>query len=107
MSKAPSGAPLDVSATADGILLPVRAQPRARRNAVTGTHDGRLKVSVTQAPEKGKANAAIARVIAKSLQIKGSQISLHTGPASSQKVFLITGLSAAELLARLDRSLGQ
>ena len=41
-----------------GVVLPVKAQAGARRNAITGEHDGALKVAVSQVPEKGKANAA-------------------------------------------------
>jgi uncharacterized protein (TIGR00251 family) len=93
--------------TADGVLLPVRAQPRARKNGITGTHDGRLKVSVTQVPEKGKANTAIARVLARSLELKASQVALQSGPTASQKVFLIRGLSVAQLRQRLAQQLGE
>ena len=45
----------------DGTILPVRAQPGARRNEIRGVQDGMLKVCVTQSPEKGKANKAIVR----------------------------------------------
>ena len=34
------------------------------RNGITGEHNGSLQVSVTQAPEKGKANKAIIAVLA-------------------------------------------
>ncbi|MGE3776880.1 MAG: DUF167 domain-containing protein, partial [Pirellulaceae bacterium] len=40
---------------AQGVVLPVRAHPGARREEVRGEHDGALKVSVAAAPEKGKA----------------------------------------------------
>ena len=36
--------------TAYGLVLPVKAQPAARRNGVTGVHDGALNVAVSQAP---------------------------------------------------------
>ena len=44
---------------AAGTILPVRAQPGARRNEIRGEQDGMLKVSVTQVAEKGKANKLI------------------------------------------------
>ena len=87
------------------VLLPVRAQPGAKKNAVTGVtgvHDARLKVSVTQAPEKGKANRAIIQVLADSLGIKRSQITLQSGESSSQKVFVVSGSSVDQLKQRID-----
>ncbi|MDB5390405.1 MAG: hypothetical protein JWM11_6051 [Planctomycetaceae bacterium] len=84
-----------------GIVLTVRAQPGARRNGVTGEHAGQLKVSVTQAPEKGKANQAILEVLATELLLKRSQITLIAGEISSQKKFHIANITIEELTARL------
>jgi uncharacterized protein (TIGR00251 family) len=84
-----------------GVILPVRAQPGAGRNAVLGEHQGKLKVAVTQAPEKGKANKAVIEVLAKALGIKRSQVELIAGETSQQKKFLIRGISLAELEAKL------
>ena len=82
---------------ANGVLLPIQGQPKSRQNGIVGVHDGRLKVAVTEAPEKGKANAAIAKVLASELGLKKSQINLYRGATSSQKQFLISGISAARL----------
>jgi uncharacterized protein YggU (UPF0235/DUF167 family) len=38
----------------EGIVLPVRAQPGGRKNAIRGEQEGMLKVSVTQVAEKGR-----------------------------------------------------
>ena len=84
-----------------GIVLPVRAQPGAKKNALTSEHAGQLKVSVTQAPEKGKANAAIIDVLVEALGLKRSQVSLVSGETSGQKKFLITGITLEVLQARI------
>ena len=47
---------ISLTETADGIILPVRAQAGAAQNAIRGEQNGTLKVSVTQAAVKGKAN---------------------------------------------------
>ena len=86
---------------ADGVLLPVKAQAGARQNAIRGEQNGMLKVAVTQAPEKGKANQAIIAVLAESLRLKRSQIELISGETVSQKRFLIRECSLAELRLRL------
>ena len=86
---------------AEGIIVPVKAQPGARRNGLAGVHAGALKVQVTQAPEKGKATEAVLETLAKSLNLKRSQVSLVSGATSPQKRVLIAGLSAAEFADRL------
>lgn len=88
-----------------GIVLPVRAQPGAKKNAITGVHGGMLKVSVTQAPEKGKANLAIVEVLADGLDLKRSQIRLTSGETAGHKKFLVTGITLEDLLARIDKAL--
>ena len=92
---------IDLLATGDGVVLPVQAQPGARQNGVMGEHDGRLKVSVTQKPEKGKANKALVEVLARSLGLKKSQVTLLSGETSSHKKFLIAGLAREELANRI------
>jgi len=97
--------PVEVAAHAVGSILPVQAQPRARRNGVVGEHAGALKVAVTQAPEKGKANDALVKVLAHDLSLKRSQIELLSGDTSTRKVFLIRDLAPAELLAKIQAAL--
>jgi uncharacterized protein (TIGR00251 family) len=91
----------------DGTILPVRAQPGARRNEIRGEQDGALKVSVTQAPEKGKANKALIEVLSKALALKKSQMELLSGETSHQKRFLVRGVSPDELRKRIDPWLGK
>jgi uncharacterized protein (TIGR00251 family) len=86
----------------DGTILPVRAQPGARRNEIRGMQNGMLKVSVTQSPEKGKANKALVEVLSKALRLKKSQIELINGETSHQKRFLVYGVGAADLASRID-----
>jgi uncharacterized protein len=96
---------LDLSPHAGGTILPVRAQPGARRDAILGTHAGALRVAVSAPPEKGKANAAIRDVLADALGCKPARIDLLSGETARQKRFLIAGLTPGELRDRLARSL--
>ncbi len=80
-----------------GVVLPVQAQPRAKKNGVVGCHDGALKIQVTQAPEKGKANNALEKVIAKQFRLRKSQVELLTGATSTRKKFLLRGVAGSEL----------
>jgi uncharacterized protein len=85
----------------EGTILPVRAQPGAKRNELRGEKDGMLKVCVTQSPEKGKANKAVVELMAKSLGLRKSQIELLSGETSHQKRFLIRGITPEELAQKL------
>src|SRR5437764_12829974 len=90
----------------EGVVLPVRAQAGAGRNAIRGEQNGMLKVSVTQIAEKGKANKALAETIAKGLGLKKSQVQLLSGETQPAKKFLVRDISRKELGARLQDVLG-
>jgi uncharacterized protein (TIGR00251 family) len=77
--------------------LRVRVTPRAARNEIAGERDGVLLVRVTAAPEGGKANAAVCRVIAKALRVGASHVSVIRGAGSRDKLLRIDGRSDADL----------
>jgi uncharacterized protein (TIGR00251 family) len=85
----------------EGVVLPVKAQPGARQNAIRGEHNGMLKVSVTQVAEKGKANQALLEAVAKGLGLARSQVELIGGEFVPQKRFLIRGISREDLRQRI------
>jgi len=90
-----------------GVILPVKAQPGAKQNAIRGERDGALCVAVTQVAEKGKANKAIVEVLAKGLGLKRSQVDLLGGETAAQKKFLITGVTLPELQALIAAAIGE
>jgi uncharacterized protein YggU (UPF0235/DUF167 family) len=77
--------------------MTVRAHAGARQNAVVGVREGMLRVAVTEAPEKGKANKAIVSVLSKALGLSKSAIQLQSGATSPQKRFLILGANVDAL----------
>jgi len=85
----------------------VKAHAGARRNEIRGVHDGMLKVSVTQAPERGKANKAIITLLSKEISLRKSQIELISGDTSSEKRFLILGVSLNDVRIRIAPHLGE
>ena len=95
------------TATADGVVVDVRVTPRGGRDAIDGTErraDGRvvLKARVRSAPSAGEANAALCRLIAKTLRIAPSQVGLAGGATSRVKRIRIVG-DTAQLVAALQR----
>jgi len=72
------------------LTLKVRVNPRAKRNAVTKTTDGSLKVYVTAPPEDGRANEAVVEAIAEWLGVKRQQVEIVTGATSRNKVVRVS-----------------
>lgn len=72
-----------------GTRVRLRVRPGARRNAIVGIHGGSLKVSVTAAPERGKANDAVVELLAAALGVAASGIEVVSGHASPDKVVLV------------------
>jgi uncharacterized protein (TIGR00251 family) len=91
---------------AEGCVLPVRAQPGARRAGVQGEQNGALKVAVTAPPEDGRANQALVEVLREALRLKRSQVELLSGQTSRDKRFLIRGVAREELQRRVAELLG-
>ena len=94
---------IQLSDHAEGVILPVRAQPGARKAGIVGEHGDSLKVAVTAPPEDGKANKALVEVLCEKLGLKRWQMELLSGETSRDKRFLIRGLSKAELAQRLEK----
>ncbi len=69
----------------------VHATPGAKRTRLGGEHDGALRVSVNAPADKGRANAAIVKALAKALGLRTSQIELVRGATSRRKMFKIAG----------------
>lgn len=70
-----------------GAEIEVRATPKAARESVV-VRDGVLRVSVTVAPENGKANEAIRMLLAKAMGVAPSMLTLKRGQTSRDKLFV-------------------
>ena len=90
----------------EGVLLPVRAQPGARKAGVLGEQAGALKLAVTAPPEDGRANTALVELVRELFGLKRSQVELHSGATGRNKKLLLRGVTRAELAAKLASLLG-
>ncbi|RDV03968.1 DUF167 family protein [Undibacter mobilis] len=98
------------SATSGGLVLHVRLTPKGGRDAIDGIEtmsDGRsvLKVRVRAAPSEGEANAALCKLIAKSLHVPARDVTLAAGATSRVKRLEIAGDGNA-LASRLNAAAG-
>ncbi len=90
-----------IKETSKGVLLPVRAVPRAAKNEIQGIYGDALKVRLQAPPVEGKANAALIRFLSDALDISRSQISVASGETGRNKAVLITGISKANLMKKI------
>ena len=74
--------------TQTGTEIALRVTPKASRNAIE-MRDGALRVYVTCVPEDGKANAAVQKLLAKTLGIAKSRLTLIRGQTARAKVFRV------------------
>jgi len=94
---------LSIRETPDGAVLAVKVVPGSSRDRIAGVLGETLKVATSAAPEKGKANAAVARLLAKALSLDRRDVRLCAGRKHPRKEFLLSGLSADEARRRLGR----
>ena len=88
--------------------LAVRLTPKGGRDGIDGwARDaaGRdlLKVRVSAPPVEGEANAALVRLLAKTLGCAPSAVRIVSGAGARTKLLEVEGLEAAELRARLPQ----
>ncbi len=81
--------------TPRGLFLHIRATPGASRNEITGLAEVEgelsLAVKVTAIAEKGKANEAVVKLLAKTSGLSKSSFTLVTGETSRNKMFAVAG----------------
>ncbi len=79
----------------DGLRLRLKVKPQARRNAIDGivpdAEGEALAVSVTAAPEDGKANAAVAALLAQAWKLPASSFSVVQGATARRKLLRLAG----------------
>jgi uncharacterized protein len=81
--------------------LHVRVAPGATRSSVVGRHGAGWKVRVAAPPERGRANDAVIDLLASALAVPRVHVTLQSGGTSRDKTFVVHGVDAQEIEARL------
>ena len=88
-----------------GVTLAVRAQPGAKKTAITGLYGegaaAQLKIAVHAPPIEGRANQALAVFLAETFSLPKNAVELSGGELSRSKVFLLRGVTLAKAEALL------
>lgn len=90
-----------LTSSADGVRIEVRVTPKASRNAVGAVEGDRLKLQVTAAPENGKANDAVRKLLAKRLRVGKTSISVVRGETARDKSLVVEGISEQAVRSEL------
>jgi uncharacterized protein (TIGR00251 family) len=81
--------------------------PGAAKAAVIGRHGDAWKLRVAAAPERGKANDAVVALLAETLSVPRTSVSIVSGSSSRDKIVELTGIAPAEIERRLATAGGQ
>lgn len=84
---------LRIEQSGDDVLIWIKAVPGASRDEIAGVMGERLKVRISAAPEAGKANKAICKLIVKALNVKSKQVEIESGQTNPQKIVRISGIN--------------
>lgn len=79
------------------VRLKLKVIPASSMNAISGWLDDTLKIHVTAAPERGKANKAVVALLRKSLGLPRNSVRVLQGLTSQTKVVEIDGLSLPDI----------
>ena len=86
---------------AGGVVIAVKVVPGSSRDRIVGVLGDELKIATSTPAEKGKANAAVARILANALGAAERDVEVISGQASPHKEFRIAGLSVDKVRRQL------
>jgi uncharacterized protein YggU (UPF0235/DUF167 family) len=86
--------------------LRLRVTAGASRDGIAGWQGGVLRLRVAAAPERGKANEAVLRLLTAALGVERRRLRLVRGATSRDKVVEVEGLEEADVKVRLRSSRG-
>jgi uncharacterized protein YggU (UPF0235/DUF167 family) len=85
------------------VRIQVHVSPKSRVDDVRASRaDGTIRIRVTAAPEDGRANLAVLRLLSDRLEVPSSALRLAGGASSRRKWIEVEGVTEAELWRRLE-----
>jgi uncharacterized protein len=93
----------------DAVLTRVRLRvaPGATRAGVVGRHGNAWKLRVTAPAEGGRANDAVVRLLAETLALPRSSVTLVSGHSARDKIVELAGVEPDDIERRLSSAAGK
>jgi len=85
-----------------GVELRVKVVPGASRDRMAGLLGDALKIQVSAAPERGKANAAVEQLIADALGVPARHVRVTAGQTQARKTIRVEGVTGEDVVSRLS-----
>ncbi len=85
----------------------LRVAPGAARAGVVGRHGEAWKVRVTAPAEGGRANDAVVRLLAETLAVPRTAVTLVSGHGARDKIVELAGLEPEQIERRLSSAAGK
>jgi len=95
-----------ISQKGDDACLSVRVQPRSSKTGIAGRYGDQVKICLKSAPVDNAANKECCQLLAKTLGVPRSNVSVMNGQTSRSKVLKVEGMTPSELRKALAPVLG-
>lgn len=94
---------LELQTREGAVILSVRVQPRASKDAVVGVMEGALKVRLRAPALEDRANEALCEYLAELLKTPKSAVRILSGHHSRSKRLEVRGVTEQQVLALVIR----
>ena len=93
---------LRIVATATGVRVSIRVQPRASANEIVGAHGDGVRIRLRAPPVEGAANEALIDFLSDALGIARRDITIVAGSSSRSKIVELTGVTEDRVRSLLN-----
>jgi len=88
---------LNIKETETGVTIEIKLHPRAGRDRIAGAINNKLKIDVSAAPVKNKANRSMIKLLSKTLRVPQDAIVIKRGATGRNKLIEIRSISIEEV----------
>ena len=104
-NKESSSIPKSIQEKDNKIVLSVHAKPGSKKEGICSIDDESIEIAVHAQAQNNKANFAIIEYLSDILGLSKSSIQFETGATNRDKQISVTGITAKELLEKLQENL--
>lgn len=96
---------LSVKEHKEGVTFSVKVVPGSSRTRIAGPYGQALKINLAAAPEKGKANKELVKLLAETLGLPNAAVEVTSGTTQPLKEITIYGIKSHFFLEKMAQYL--